>query len=237
MKFSKIILLVTVLGMAMSCGVHRVAQSRWNCPQANRNTVLSFYFVLDNPLPNTGYLNIGIPSASGFTPASAVAWTLADSWTAPTTVENLGTCAFANNVMSCTFATALAKNVAYGVALTGAATTTVGSFAPVTMQTRMNNAGDAGPIIDTNNVFDQVVVQAAPLAMTLTATKVVTDPVKEFPGETAAVDFVWTFASSTAATPFTPISDGTSFMVHLQLGTTTAVDRAASTDAAVQLYP
>jgi hypothetical protein len=104
------------------------------------------------------------------------------------------------------------------------------------MQTRMNNAGDAGPIIDTNWVFDQMVVQAAPLAMTLTATKVVTDPVKEFPGETAAVDFVWTFASSVAATPFTPIS-GTSFMVHLQLGTTTAVDRAASTDAAVQQYP
>jgi hypothetical protein len=236
MKFSKIILLVTVLGMAMSCGVHRVAQSRWNCPQANRNTKLSFFFVLDNPLPATGVLNIGVPSASGFTPTAGVAWTLADSWTAPTTVENLGTCSFASNVYSCSFATALAKNVAYGVELTGAASTTVGAFAPVTMQTRMNNAGDAGPIIDTNWVFDQMVVQAAPLAMTLTATKVVTDPVKEFPGETAAVDFVWTFASSVAATPFTPIS-GTSFMVHLQLGTTTSVDRAASTDAAVQQYP
>lgn len=90
--------------------------------------------------------------------------------------------------------------------------------------------------MDTNWVFDQIAVQTAPLTMTLAATKVVTDPVKEFPGETAAVDFVWTFGSSTAATPFTPMT-GTSFMVHLQLGSTTAVDRAADTDAAVQLYP
>jgi len=90
--------------------------------------------------------------------------------------------------------------------------------------------------MDTNWVFDQISVSAAPLAMTLTATKVVESPAKEFPGETAKVDFVWTFGSSTAATPFTPMS-GTSFMVHLQLGTTTAVDRAASTDTAVQLYP
>jgi hypothetical protein len=221
--------------MAMSCGVHRVAQSRWNCPQANRNTKLSFYFTLDNALPAAGYLNVGIPSASGLTPSAGNAWTLADSWTAPTTVENAGTCAFANNVMSCTFASALSAGVAYGLELTVAATTTVGAFAPVTMQTRMNNAADAGPIIDTNWVFDQIVVSAAPLAMALTATKVVTDPVKEFPGETAAVDFVWTFASSVAATPFTPTT-GTSFMVHLQLGAATT-DRAAATDTAVQLYP
>lgn len=90
--------------------------------------------------------------------------------------------------------------------------------------------------MDTNWVFDQIAVSAAPLTMTLAATKQVTDPVKEFPGETAAVDFVWTFGSSTAATPFTPMT-GTSFMVHLQLGSTSGVDRAASTDAAVQLYP
>jgi hypothetical protein len=73
--------------------------------------------------------------------------------------------------------------------------------------------------------------------MTLTATKVVTDPVKEFPGETAAVDFVWTFASNTAATPFTPIMDGTSFKVHMTLGSSDAADRGAGTDAAVQQYP
>jgi hypothetical protein len=236
MKFSKILLLATVLGMAMSCGVHRVAQSRWNCPQANRNTKLSFYFTLDNALPAAGYLNVGIPSASGLTPSAGNAWTLADSWTAPTTVENAGTCgSYTNGVIQCTFASALAAETAYGVELTGAATTTVGSFAPVTMQTRMNNAANAGPIIDTNRVFDQVVVSAAPIAVALAATKVVTDPVKEFPGETAAVDFVWTFASSVAANPIQPI-EGTSFKVHLSLGAATT-DRAASTDTAVQLYP
>jgi len=98
----------------------------------------------------------------------------------------------------------------------------------------MNDDNDAGPIIDTNWVFDQVAVEAAPLDVTLAATKVVTDPVKEFPGETAAVDFVWTFAANTAETPFTPLT-GTEWMVHLTLGAST--DRAVGTDAAVQLYP
>jgi hypothetical protein len=90
--------------------------------------------------------------------------------------------------------------------------------------------------MDTNWVFDQIAVSAAPLAMTLTADPVTVTPVKEFPGETAAVDFVWTFASGTDATPFTPMS-GTSFMVHLALDNSDAADRAASTDTAIQMYP
>jgi hypothetical protein len=32
MKTSKIILIFALLGLAMSGGIHRVAQSRWNCP-------------------------------------------------------------------------------------------------------------------------------------------------------------------------------------------------------------
>jgi hypothetical protein len=238
MKFTKVLLFVALLGIAMSGGVHRIAQSRWNCPQASRNTALMMYFCLDNPLPNTGYLQIGIPSTSTFVPALvANVWTLGTSWTAPTTVENAGTCTLASDVLSCQFATDLAMNTAYGLVMTGSATTTVGVFAPVTMQTRMNKVADAGPVIDSNRVFDQIVVNTAALAMTLTATKVVTDPVKEFPGETAAVDFVWTFASNTAATPFTPIMDGTSFKVHMTLGSSDAADRGAGTDAAVQQYP
>ena len=99
----------------------------------------------------------------------------------------------------------------------------------------MNDDSTAGPIMDTNWVFDQIAVQAAPLDMTLTATPVVTDPVTTlYPGTTAAVDFVWTFAANTAATPFTPLS-GTSFMVHLELGASPS--RADDTDEAPSLYP
>jgi hypothetical protein len=34
MKLSKVILMFAVIGIAMSGGVHRIAQSRWNSPQA-----------------------------------------------------------------------------------------------------------------------------------------------------------------------------------------------------------
>jgi hypothetical protein len=32
MKTSKILLFIAIIGIAMSGGVHRVAQSAWNCP-------------------------------------------------------------------------------------------------------------------------------------------------------------------------------------------------------------
>jgi len=68
MKTSKILLFFAVLGVAMSGGVHRVAQSRWNTPQAAEANRLCLYFSLDNALPAAGYLLVGIPSTSGFTP-------------------------------------------------------------------------------------------------------------------------------------------------------------------------
>jgi len=77
---------------------------------------------------------VGIPSGVGFTHASAVAWALTDTWDAPTTTENLATCGSAvSNVVPCTFASDLAANTAYGLRFTGAATSAVGQFAPVTM--------------------------------------------------------------------------------------------------------
>lgn len=77
---------------------------------------------------------VGIPSGVGFTANSAAAgWALTDTWDAPTTTENLAACTTTNNVAACTFASDLLANTAYGLRLTGTATSAVGQFAPVTM--------------------------------------------------------------------------------------------------------
>merc|ERR1712157_285227 len=175
MKTSKIVLIFALLGVAMSGGIHRVAQSRWNTPQKDEATHLCLFFSLDNPLPAAGYLRVGLPSAAGFTPDVAAAtarihvWALETSFAVPATVTNAGTCAFSNNVLDCTFASALTANTAYGMEIKGGAMGAVGSWAPVTMMTRMNNAADAGPVMDVNKVFDAIVTQAAAASITVAA--------------------------------------------------------------------
>jgi hypothetical protein len=67
MKNFKILLMLAVLGVAMSGGVHRVAQSAWDCPQAGKGTVLSLFFALDNPLPVGGWLIVTVPAGTGLT--------------------------------------------------------------------------------------------------------------------------------------------------------------------------
>jgi hypothetical protein len=67
MKNFKILLMLAVLGVAMSGGVHRVAQSAWDCPQAGKGTVLSLFFALDNPLPVGGWLIVNVPAGTGLT--------------------------------------------------------------------------------------------------------------------------------------------------------------------------
>jgi hypothetical protein len=65
----------------------------------------------------------------------------------------------------------------------------------------MNNAANAGPVMDINRVFDSVNVDATAPTFTLAQAKVTATgaTAKEFPGETAEVE--WTFTmSSWAAT-------------------------------------
>jgi hypothetical protein len=73
-------------------------------------------------------------------------------------------------VLSCTFASALTANTAYGMEIVGAAMAASGTWAPVTMETRMNKVADAGPVMDVNRVFDSMNVQAAAATITMAAT-------------------------------------------------------------------
>jgi hypothetical protein len=197
MRTSKIVLIIALLGLAMSGGIHRVAQSRWNTPQAGQATQLSIFFSMDCDLPAAGYLRVGIPSGSSYTPSTTgvVAWPLTTSFTVPTTGTIAGTCAWANNVLACTFASALTKSTAYGLTMSGSGAV-VGAHAPVTMETRMNNLATAGPVMDRNRVFDSINVAAAAGTITLAATKITATgaTAKEFPGETALMEFVVTMA-------------------------------------------
>lgn len=152
---------------------------------------------MDCDLPAAGYLRVGIPSASSYTPATTGVhvWPLTTSFTVPTS-SNAGTCTFASNVLACTFATALTKNTAYGLTMTGSGIAAAGSWAPITMETRMNNLATAGPVMDVNRVFDSMNVVAAAHTIALAANKITATgaTAKEFPGETALMEFVITMA-------------------------------------------
>lgn len=138
---------------------------------------------------------IGFPTGASHTPtpASVHVWTLTTSLNPPTKVENQGTCAWTSPALSCTFAKALTKGTSYGIAIPGTGAV-VGSFAPISITTRMNNLATAGPVMDVNRVFDAINTDAKAATMTLAQAKVTASgaTAKEFPGETAEVE--WTFS-------------------------------------------
>ena len=62
----------------------------------------------------------------------------------------------------------LQSGKAYGVGLGGTAQASEGYYAPVKLQTRVSGLdSDAGPIIDTNDVFDSIFVIKKALSATL----------------------------------------------------------------------
>jgi hypothetical protein len=204
MKTSKILLIFAFLGLAMSGGIHRVAQSRWNTPQAGLATDLSIFFSLDCDLPAAGYLVVGLPSGASHTVTITTTgihvWALTTSFAVPTTATNAGSCEFSSNVLKCTFASALTKNTAYGMVMPGTGAV-AGIWAPITMETRMNKLATAGPVMDVNRVFDVIATDAAAPTIAIAATKITATgaTAKEFPGETALMEFTITMADWLAA--------------------------------------
>jgi hypothetical protein len=121
-------------------------------------------------------------------------WTLGTSLTPPTTVENQGYCTFADPKLTCQFAKALTAKTSYGLALPVTGTSVAGSFAPVTMETRMNGLTTAGPVRDRNVVFDSVNTAAAAKTFTLAQAIPTTSSTKIYPGDTTEVNWTFTMA-------------------------------------------
>lgn len=140
-------------------------------------------------------MKIGIPAGSSHVPTVAKihVWPLTTTLDPPTIVVNQGDCTFVSPTLHCSFVSKLTAGTSYGLAIPGTGAQ-VGQFAPVTIQTRMNNEVMAGPVLDTNNVFDQITTDAAAASITLTQAKVTASAAKEFPGETAEVE--WTFTAT-----------------------------------------
>jgi hypothetical protein len=134
------------------------------------------------------------------------AWPLTTSLNPPATPVNKGTCNWSSPNLKCKFASKLTKGVSYGLAMPGASAV-AGAFAPITIETRMNNLaatttsanmGNAmtGPVRDCNRVFDSVNVDVAAPAMVLAATKIIpTAGEKKYPGETTEVEWTITMAN------------------------------------------
>jgi len=123
------------------------------------------------------------------------AWTISTSLNPPTTAEIGATCTWASDTLACVFLKALAAKTSYGLAIPGSGAV-AGLWAPVTMKTRMNNAVNAGPVMDNNVVFDVIGTDAVAPTFTLAATKVTASGAteKKYPGETAT--FTWTITQA-----------------------------------------
>jgi hypothetical protein len=127
----------------------------------------------------------------------------------------------------------LTKMTAYGVAIPGGAGAVVaGTWAPVTMQTRMNNLAIAGPVMDTNWVFDSINTAATAKTYTVTQKAFVKtgETAKTAVGTKQMIEFGFAFTNFAAGyvlkAPY-----------NLNMKFAAQPDRAAGTDTAVQLYP
>jgi hypothetical protein len=83
MKLQKMLLIVAVLGVAMSGGIHRVMQSRFNNPDFNQASALNLYFMLDNAVGAGGFMMITAPTGVTISGTACNMWALGDSADAP----------------------------------------------------------------------------------------------------------------------------------------------------------
>lgn len=159
---------------------------------------MSLFFALDSPLPKAGEMVISLPSGAAHTPSTSGVhvWALGTNFAVPTTATNSGTCSAASFVLTCSFANDLAANTAYGIVLPGSGAVK-GSWAPVSIQTRMNTATAQGPIRDHNRVFDSINTLAAAPAITLAVAKITPADATElkYPGESPNMEWTVTMAA------------------------------------------
>ena len=182
----------------MSGGIHRVAQSKWDCPNKGHTKSLHLYFALDCGLPKDAFMKVTLPATlSAFAWDTCAFFAVTTTLTAPTTGLITGT---KTATHFCKAGAALAANTAYGLQLTKTVTPTIaaGAFAPVGLETRMGTAATQGPVLDSNPVFDSVFVIGAPLTMTVAATKLAADVTanKKYPGSEYTVDFLVQFTGA-----------------------------------------
>lgn len=133
-----LICLSLIVALAMAGGVHRVAQSGWDCPNEGHNTELNLYLALDSGLNEDGVLKIGIPSgASDFAPTTCWTWELVDGLEYPGDDDEdvtEGTLEADAPAYYCTPGVALSSSNIYGVHLgDNSGSLAEGVYAPVTV--------------------------------------------------------------------------------------------------------
>ena len=200
-----LLLLTTILSLALSGGIHRVAQSRWDKPNEGMNKALYLYFSLENALPVGGFLKITLPQDFVHTPETCTAWALETDLDYPADVPgevsflatNLlkGTLSGSDKEFFCKWEVELYADTCYGLALARTTSTaTTNEYAPISLETRMNTGSTAntrGPVIDTNPVFDSVKVYPSPKSLNLDLHLGSTDP--NTPGKSQEVRFSFSF--------------------------------------------
>ena len=82
--YQKLFLISAILGLAISGGIHRVAQSQWAAsPHVGSASALNMYFTLDNALPAGGYIKVTMPSGAASSWAGCNLWAVTTSLDAP----------------------------------------------------------------------------------------------------------------------------------------------------------
>ena len=132
MKSFKLLLISAIIGITMSCGIHRVVQSSWSCPNEGQATTLYLYASFDAALPKAGYLKVTFPAALTHNFATANAWALGATLKPPTTYTITGTVSGSLPTKYVTFSADLSANTAYGIALgIASSAATAGVYAPI----------------------------------------------------------------------------------------------------------
>jgi len=102
-------LITCIFGIALSGGIHRIAQSRWDEWSFGDATALNLYFMLDNGVASTGTMYVTVPA--GVTVTGCAFWALGDTLDPPATMDSWGYWSSGE----CSLSSALSANTAYGM--------------------------------------------------------------------------------------------------------------------------
>jgi len=124
----KSLLILSLISLVISGGVHRVAQSRWNIPNQNLNTELTLFFALDNKLPSNGYINVDLSVLGSQDSETCNIFEITGTLDPEDYADSLisGTMSCIPNKCSCLVSESLNAGVSYGMTLDNIVTEAAG---------------------------------------------------------------------------------------------------------------
>lgn len=96
---------MVLFGVVLSGGIHRIAQSTWDCPHVERNKIIFLYFSLDNALPANGHIKIDFPKDFSHVPTRCDVWEIKTSLDYPDSGRYYGVISGVSPIFYCVLST------------------------------------------------------------------------------------------------------------------------------------